>query len=531
MINVTQNPVASEICDNYEISVNGTEVNAVRVRVSAMPFNRLWPGKQRSIDQTEYASYLSLSTDEQTLEFTIKPAVTFEKAVIRPLSSGVIAQVDDGTIHFKIQKHGYYTLELDGPHNALHLFVDPVQNSDIPKSGDSVCYFGPGVHNVGELRVKSSMTVYIHRDAVVYGSILAVNVKNVKITGEGVLDGSFYERKTESFLLGYDYSRVPDASWEKKQMKNIIDEKSDCFTDISSYQKGTGTFIYRNDAQFNKLLETMKPVQTGLCFYASENIEVSGIIIRNCAGLSATQAGCSNIHYKNVKLIGMWRYNSDGIDFYNCRNCSVRKCFLRTFDDTVCVKGQVGWDTVNSSDILIEDCVLWNDWGHTLDIGVDTVAPEICNIVFKNCDLIHNTTTVIDIGNGDRAHIHNILFENLRIEFSQYDLKPVIQTDEETVFIPQKHTPPVIEMFLYCGYWSVDNMYGKIENVTFKDISVYSDDKDFNSAVSLKGCNEEHGIKNLVFQNITHNKNQLSTPEALNISADEFVDFKILNKN
>ena len=67
------------------------------------------------------------------------------------------------------------------------------------------------------------MTVFIHKDAVVYGSILAVNVKNVKILGEGVLDGSFYERKTESFLLGYDFARSPDASWEKQQMKNIVD--------------------------------------------------------------------------------------------------------------------------------------------------------------------------------------------------------------------------------------------------------------------------------------------------------------------
>ena len=114
-------------------------------------------------------------------------------------------------------------------------------------------------------------------------------MKNIKILGEGVLDGSFYERKTESFLLGYDYSRVPDASWEREQMKNIIDENADCFTDVSTYQKGSGTFIYRDDAQFNKLLETMQPVKTGLNFYASENIEVTGIIIRNCAGLSVSR--------------------------------------------------------------------------------------------------------------------------------------------------------------------------------------------------------------------------------------------------
>ncbi len=528
MIVFAEYPIASERCDHFEITVNGKKTNAIKTRVSAMPFNRPWPGKQRPLEQTEIASYLPLFTDEQRLEFTITPADKFEKAVIRPISAGVVPQIKGGKIQFTIQKTGYYTVELDGPHNALHLFIDPLHHFGLPQNNASVYYFGPGVHNVGELRVKSGTTVYIHRDAVVYGSILGVNVKNVKILGEGVLDGSFYERKTTDFLLGYDYSRVPEASWEKQQMKNICDENSDCFTDISAYQKGSGTFICRDDAQFDRLLKTMHPVQTGISLYASENIEVTGIIIRNCAGLSVTQAGCRNIHYKNVKLIGMWRYNSDGIDFYNCQNCSVRKSFLRTFDDTICVKGQVGWDTANSSDILIEDCVLWNDWGHTLDIGVDTVAPEICNIVFRNCDLIHSTGTAMDVGNADRAHIHNILFENLRIEFSQYDLAPVIQSDDETAFTPKNQPPALIKMFLNCGVWSIDGMYGNIENVTFKNIAVCGDAHDFRSFVYLEGRSSAHCIKNVIFQNISYNGKPLATPDALRIKSNEFADFRFL---
>lgn len=159
MIKVAKHPIESELCDNYQITVNGKKLNAVKIRVSAMTFNRYWPGKQRSLEQTEFASYLSLSTDEQILEFTITPAVAYKEVVIRPLSSGVVAQSIDGKIHFIIQKTGYYTVELDGPHNALHLFIDPIHNFDVPKDKDSVCYFGPGVHNIGELRVESGMTV------------------------------------------------------------------------------------------------------------------------------------------------------------------------------------------------------------------------------------------------------------------------------------------------------------------------------------------------------------------------------------
>lgn len=47
-----------------------------------MPFNRPWPGKQRPLEQTEITAYLPLFTDEQSLEFTITPAVKFKSVVI-----------------------------------------------------------------------------------------------------------------------------------------------------------------------------------------------------------------------------------------------------------------------------------------------------------------------------------------------------------------------------------------------------------------------------------------------------------------
>ena len=520
-------PEVSEICNLYNVSVNGIKVDAISARVSAMPFNRLWPGHQRPLEQTEEAAYIYISTDEKCLDFNVSSSANFCEVTIRPLSAGITPSISGGEIHFTVSKHGYYTLELDGPHNALHIFVDPIHDFRLPDNPEEICYFGPGVHHVGEMRLESGSTVYIHRDAVVYGAFLAVNAENIRILGEGVLDGGFYERTTEAFLLAYDYARVPDASWEKKQMKNIVDGTADCFTDIESYQRGSGTFIYRDDEQFDKLLRIMQPVKTGLSFYACKNIEITGIILRNCAGLSMTQAGCENIHYKNVKLIGNWRYNSDGIDFYNCRHCTVRQCFLRSFDDTVCVKGQIGWDTMASSDILVEECVLWNDWGHTFDIGVDTVAPEMKNIVFRNCDLIHNTTAVIDVGNCDRADIHDVLFEDLRIEFSKHDVKPIFQSADDVKFIPQKQSATLIDMFLGCGMWSVDNLYGKISDVVFRNISIFSD-CDFKPVLRIKGNDGEHDVKNVSIANVTFNGKHLKTLDAFDIKTNEFASFEIL---
>ena len=517
-----------DMSNDFDILVNGKNINATSVRVSAMPFNRYWPGQQRPLNQTEKASYIYISSNEFPLEFTLTPKKEFKEVIIRPLSRNILPIVEGKRIKFSIEKAGYFTLELDGYHHALHIFVDPLHNFELPENKEKLLYFDEGVHNIGFYELESDTTVYIHRNAIVYGAFIAINAKNIKILGEGVLDGSFYERKTEDFLLAYDFARAPDASWEKQQLENIIDSTENCFTDLSTYKKGSGTYIYRDKEQFDKLLKIMNPVKTGLQFYACENIEIKGIIFRNCAGLSITQAGCKNIHYENVKLIGMWRYNSDGIDFYNCQNCSVKNSFLRTFDDTICIKGQIGWDTMDSSDILIEGCVLWNDWGHTLDIGVDTVAPEIKNITFRNCDLIHNAHTAIDVGNGDRADIHDVLFENIRIELSKYDVEQWYQETDDFEFKPVKSCPAIIEIFLYCGVWSNDELYGKISDVTFKDVSVFSDSEIFPSYISLKGYDEEHSIKNVTLQNITHNKKELKTAEELNITANEFAEFHLI---
>ena len=116
---------------DYEVKINGDVVELDTARVSSRPFNRRWPGHQRELDQTELINFLSLSSDEP-LNFEVKPKKPFEKVIIRPLSLGIVPDIDpDGTIRFTLQKSAYFTLEPFGRNNALHVFVDPVKKYDI----------------------------------------------------------------------------------------------------------------------------------------------------------------------------------------------------------------------------------------------------------------------------------------------------------------------------------------------------------------------------------------------------------------
>ena len=125
---VTKTEVSTK---DYEVKINGEVVELDTARVSARPFNRRWPGHQRELDQTELGNFLSLSSDEP-LNFEVKPKKPFEKVIIRPLSLGIVPDIDpDGTIRFTLPKSAYFTLEPFGRNNALHVFVDPIKKYDI----------------------------------------------------------------------------------------------------------------------------------------------------------------------------------------------------------------------------------------------------------------------------------------------------------------------------------------------------------------------------------------------------------------
>ena len=524
MIRMTRPTSPDAISDVYEVFLNGEQAFPLSTRVSAIPYNRLWPGHQRPIEQSEMAAYLSVMADEP-IHLTVRPRKAFQTPTVRPLSEGIVPICENGDIHLTLPRVGQYTLELDGPHCALHIFVDPVVDFGVHPEDDRVLWFGAGEHYVGQLDLEDNTTVYIDRDAVVYGSILAVGRQNIRILGHGALDGRFDVRDTDNFLLAYDYARAPGGNWELEQMKERFQGADDLFPQCQDgYIPGTGSVLYRGREHFYRVLDAMRPVKSGIHLYACRNVQIQGIILRDSAGLTATQAGCEDIVYDNVKLIGMWRYNSDGIDFYNCRHALVRNSFLRTFDDTIGIKGQLGWDTEDTTDILVENCVIWNDWGHSLEFGADTVASEIARITWRDCDIIHHSHAVLDIKNMDRAYIHDILFENIRVEYSIHDRAPEYQESDERPY-GNLHAPsPLICAILESNMWSNDGLYGKNEDILFSGIHIITNEGMPFPPSSLAGHDEAHKTRRIRIENLTHNQKPIRSLDEMNLTIHPFVE-------
>jgi hypothetical protein len=250
----------------------------------------------------------------------------------------------------------------------------------------------------------------------------------------------------------------------------------------------------------------------------------------------------------------MWRYNSDGFDFVNSSNVTVRSCFLRNFDDVIVSKGlkifektedkygmvrkegisvKLGYDTEILKNYLIENCVIWCDWGRALEIGAETVADEYCNFLYRDCDIIHAGDIALDIKNGDRADVHDIHYENIRVEYSRHTRASVYQQTDDMKYNPPD-TPFMAHLLfaqIYCGMWTQDYIYGHTHNITYKNIYVIAD-KDLPMPTShFSGGTDNNLTENINISGLYFNGTEITEIEKANIKTGNFAKDIILRKS
>lgn len=460
------------------LTANSQPLPVSLCHVSAYPYNRRWPGHQRTADQREDAYFARLAA-EGPVTFRYTPAHPFSVCIIRPLSAKVTPTVEDGTVTFTLPHVGGYTVELDGLQKALHLFLDPPMEYSVSPGVAGVHYFGPGVHRIGILQLKDNETVYIDEGAVVYGCIHGKDVNRVRILGRGILDNS---ENVEEILFK-------------------LDNLGDGSVDVGNSRR-----------------------EHTIHLVDSSDIEIEGITIRDSLLYNIALFGCDTISIRNCKAIGCWRYNSDGIDLHNCRNARVADCFLRTYDDSLCVKGHSGYRYDTSEDILFENCVVWNDWGKGLEIGAETRAEHLRRIIFRNCDIIHLTGPAIDIMNVDYGRVHDVLFEDIRIEYDPVIQRPTIQKDDETPFVadPNSTYMPLAVCFnieKHPEYSGGLDRRGYIYDITLRNIRIHADRM---PPSSFRGYDEEHAIFNIAVDGLFLGDRRITSLEEGQFSLGEY---------
>lgn len=419
---------------DYRFFVGGREIPVYTCRISAYPFNTWWPGHQRAIDQSESVSYVNLISDEAvTVEIEPLTRQASGRVMVKPYSKGIQPQVKSDRITFTISQNGGYVLEIDDYHGLLYIFCN--KPLPCPDPADVTHYFGKGVHFPGKLVLHSNESVYVDKDALVYGCIFAEDAENIRIYGNGIFDDSGEERVS-----------------------------AQCY---EPYTNGN------------------------LKLYDCKNVSIEGVGFVNSAIWCVNLFHCFDVRIDGINVFGQWRYNTDGIDIVNCQRITIKNSFVHSFDDTVTIKGIDRYAWESNRDILVEHCVLWCDWGRTCEIGLETAAPEYANITFRDCDILRAGSVACDVQNGDSAEVHDVTFENIRIELETFYTKHCMQKSEDQRYDPAQ-MPIEIAKVLYVGnkrfreiydFLDIaaeastlrpgDPLYASVSGVTVKDVAIY----------------------------------------------------------
>lgn len=484
-------PRGEALSADYALTVDGKPGPVYACRVSAVPLNQVWPGYQRPIEQTELASFAGWDmSGPVAVSIECKRPVC--DVVVRPASYAVRPRVSGGVIRFTLDRPRPLVVEVNGAHHALHLFASPPEAA-APKPGDAgVRYFGPGVHRPGRMTLASNEGIYIAGGAVVYGSVHARGASNIAIRGRGILDTG-------------PFPRVPGSPI------GIIG-LTDC-----------------------------------------RDVTIEGIVLRDSDFWCCAVFGCRGVTIANLKVVGQWRYNSDGIDICNSQDVTVRDCFLRTFDDSISLKGLFGrrgavFDDRPVRNVRVSRCVFWNDWGHALVVGFESCAPEFRDIAFEDCDIVRSSFAAMAVNHGDRAAMQNIRFEDIRVEADGRVLRPRGQgrPGQRYVENPQDHYSPALVAIqiartpyegggataLAADGRSVaievgrvpdarNDVRGTLRGVVLKDISVTGPDL---PGSSVRGFDAQHTVEDVTIENLRINGRPVAGLAEARLSVGPFVE-------
>lgn len=299
------------------------------------------------------------------IKVTVEAPLSQSKVYLRPLSRGIVPDIQAHTVRFSLDRPGNWSLEIEGM-MPLFVFANALETTRPDPDDPKVHYFAAGrTHDIDTLQIRSGETVYIEGGAVVRGAIQAADARNIAIRGHGILDGSV-------FLKDVDARR--SIQWEKCQ---------------------------------DVLLEDIVMIHPSMWM--------------------VTAALCDRVHVRNLKQIGEV-VSSDGIDIVGSQDVLIEGCFLRNNDDCIAVKSTnhsarrhskyTDWRR-DVRHVEVRNCVFLNARaGNVMEIGFELQADSISDITFRDIDVLcgHGEGGVFTIHNGDHATVSGVLWEDIRVE-------------------------------------------------------------------------------------------------------------------
>jgi hypothetical protein len=301
----------------------------------------------------------------------------FEQASVAPLSSSIKPQRQGPILRMVLTKPERFSLQFDDDrlHN-LHILAGKLPP---PRpAGDDVVYFGPGLHTppagLDYFPVKSGQRVYMDGGAVLKGAFNLEGVRDVKISGRGLLwdPGRAIDLEKATDIDVSDLIIVNSDRKDAARVMNIRNSSNVGVSELTGFTSGKWS--------------------DGINISTSQHVKVRD---------------------------GYLRVSDDAVVVYAVADCPL--CRQKTAQTGIADPNPPG----DTFDIDVRDMRLWVDVAHALYVGHfgDNADPRtIHDITFDNIDVANldeddpDWEGVMAIYSGDSTLIRNVTFSNIRVD-------------------------------------------------------------------------------------------------------------------
>jgi polygalacturonase len=381
----------------------------------------------------------------------------------------------------------------------------------------------PGIWLTGPIKLRSNINLHLERGALIMFSgdfklyplvvidmkgekevdsispIFGENLKNIAITGEGIIDGG------GDAWRPIKKDKLNEGDW-KALVKSggVLDNKGAIWWPSAGAMNGEKLVSELrkkgslNPADYESAHQFLRPKMLRLI--GCKNVLLEGVTFQNPPNWTMNPALCEDVSILNVTVHNSpAAQNSDALDLESCRHAVIRGCNFDTGDDGICIKSgkdaagrRIGVPTEN---VLIEGCTVYHAHGgftigSEMSGGVRNVRVDNCTFMGTDIGLRFKSAR----GRGgvvEKIYISNIRMINIpgdAISFSMsYGGKSPL---DETAGDVETNVPPVseetprfrdihIENVICRGAQSAIMLQGlpelPLRDVTLKNVSITSD--------------------------------------------------------
>ncbi|MEQ5807796.1 glycoside hydrolase family 28 protein [Alteromonas sp. NFXS44] len=201
--------------------------------------------------------------------------------------------------------------------------------------------------------------------------IYAKEAKNIAVKGEGILDGQASNDNWWSWCgspkFGWEEG-MPQQHQDRMALFKLAEEN----VPVSNRIFGRGHYLRPSFIEF----------------YRCENVEISGIELKDAPFWNIHPVLSENILIKNVTVRGKGP-NNDGCNPESCKDVVIENCFFDTGDDCIAIKSGRNADgrriNVPSQNILVEKCTMRDGHGG-LVVGSE-ISGGVNHVYIQDCEM------------------------------------------------------------------------------------------------------------------------------------------------